>query len=105
MHKRGATVSPINGNFMQLLKTAQGLIQFSFLKTETGRGVKYFILALDKNLKPYWFRMEAIGNKWVVLEKEKVPGWINLIEHDLSDVINLQNFTSTLDDKKINETQ
>ena len=80
----------IKGNFIQSVPTPQGLTQFSFLRKATPYGEKYFILAMDKNLRAYWFIMEQQGSQWRINEPERVPKWITAIETDLSNAIALK---------------
>jgi len=81
----------ISGNFIQSLPTSQGLTQFSFLRKDMLLGKRYFILAMDKNLRAYWFSMEQRGGQWKINNPEKVPEWIRIIEDELSQAIAVKN--------------
>jgi hypothetical protein len=85
-----STSHTIKGNFIQILQTAQGQTQFSFLRKGAVIGEKYFILAMDKNLRAFWFSMERQGGQWKIIEAASVPDWISDIEDDLSAAILLK---------------
>jgi len=88
-----STSTAIAGNFIQTIKTEQGLTQFSFLRRATLLGDKYFVLAMDKNLKAYWFSMEVGGENWRIVDVTKVPEWIIRVEGCLCNAIRLHNQT------------
>ena len=81
------TTTAIAGNFIQEIHTEQGTIQFNFLRKSTPWLDKYFILAMDKNLKPHWFSMVEGESQWVIVEGIKVPKWIRGVEDHLSEAI------------------
>ena len=81
------TTIAITGNFIQEIRTELGLIQFSFLRKTTHMRDKYFVLAMDKKLKPHWFSMVAKERKWVIEAVLKVPKWIRDVEVQLSEAI------------------
>ena len=86
-----STSTALRGNFIQAIKTGQGLTEFSFLRKTTILSDKYFVLALDKNLKAYWFSMELQDSNWKIIDAIKVPAWIHGVEDKLSQAIVLQN--------------
>jgi hypothetical protein len=86
-----STSTALRGNFIQTIKTEQGLTEFSFLRKTTIMSDKYYVLALDKNLKAYWFSMELQDNSWKIIDAVKVPTWICGVEDSLSQAIVLQN--------------
>jgi hypothetical protein len=81
------TTTAITGNFIQDIKTEQGVVQFNFLRKNTPWIDKYFILALDRNLKPHWFSMIGQESIWVIVEGVKVAKWIRDVEDQLSEAI------------------
>ena len=81
------TTTAIAGNFIQDIQTEQGTIQFNFLRKNTPWTDKYFILAMDGNLKPHWFSMIGQESRWVIVEGVKVPKWIRSVEDQLSEAI------------------
>jgi hypothetical protein len=81
------TTTAITGNFIQDIQTEQGTIQFNFLRKNTPWIDKYFILAMDRNLKPHWFSMVEGERKWVIVEGLQIPKWIRGLEDQLSEAI------------------
>ena len=88
-----STATALSGNFIQRIQTEKGSIEFSFLRKTTHASDKYFVLAMDKNFKAYWFSMETQGGKWVIIDSAKVPNWIGSIEAKLSEAILLNNLS------------
>jgi hypothetical protein len=86
-----SSTQAITGNFIQSLKTMQGQTQFSFLRKGSLLGDVYYVMAMDKHLKAYWFRMEEQRGRWVIIDRAKVPYWIYATEETLSKAIVLNN--------------
>ena len=87
-----ATTS-ITGNFIQSFPTERGRTEFSFLRKTTLLSDKYFVLAMDKNLKAHWFTMEKRNGRWVINDTVKVPDWIQNMEDKLAEAIALKNLS------------
>jgi len=88
-----SATTTITGNFIQRIPTEKGLTEFSFLRKTSLLSDKYFILAMDKDLKAHWFSMEKRCGKWVIIEALKVPAWIYNSQDALSDAICLHNLS------------
>jgi len=86
-----STAIAITGNFIQRIPTQKGPLDFSFLRKTSVLSDKYFVLAMDTNLKPIWFSMEVRNDKWVIIDTLKVPKWISNVEDQLSEMIVLHN--------------
>lgn len=73
-----------NREFYRKLKTDLGDAEFSF-NIMAGKRL-YFISVNDNNHNSHFFKMQAKGGKWVIVEK-KVPDWIIKLKDELSDAI------------------
>lgn len=73
-------------NFTKKLMTDFGFAVFIFNRIYTVEGLRYYISVNDYNYNSYFFRMKAIGGKWIIGDKN-VPEWILSIQKELSDSI------------------
>ena len=87
------TTTAITGNFIQDIQTEEGTIQFNFLRKNMPWIAKYFVLAMDRSLKPNWFSMVEGESKWEIESTFRVPRWITGVEAQLSEAIVAYNLT------------
>jgi hypothetical protein len=71
-------------DFTKELKTDLAIVIFTFNSIYTVLGMRYYISVNDNNHHSYFFRMQAIAGKWIIVDKT-VPEWALKIQDTLSD--------------------
>jgi hypothetical protein len=73
-------------HFTKELKTDFGYAEFVFNRMYTVEGMRYYVSVNDNNHNSYFFRMQALGSRWIVVDKN-VPEWVLKLQNELSDAV------------------
>lgn len=81
-------------SFSHYLYTESGPVPFDFLKVFTTEGWRYLVIVSDDNLEAPLFYMMEENMKWALVNPETLPGWILLLEEQLSKTIGKHIYSS-----------
>jgi hypothetical protein len=74
-------------HFKKRFSTDFGKAEFFFNRLFTVRGIRYHISVCDDKRISCFFNMERKDGEWYIIEATEVPGWIMLLERELSKAI------------------
>lgn len=74
-------------SFRYYSSTKDGDLTFTFYKTFTLEGMQFLVIASDFNSKFQMFHMQKEDEQWKIIDAEKLPKWILIVENELSKTI------------------